>query len=82
MKVCSDLSEATRTGALLSLLRAHGICTLMVEGGARVIASFLAAPCVVNTLLITTEPLLVGSAGVSYVVPPSPVRLRELYFIG
>ncbi|KAJ7751216.1 dihydrofolate reductase-like domain-containing protein [Mycena maculata] len=52
--------EATRTPALLALLRAQGVRTLMVEGGARVIRSFLSAPCNVDTILITTAPVLVG----------------------
>ncbi|KAJ7657973.1 dihydrofolate reductase-like domain-containing protein [Mycena rosella] len=52
--------------ALLALLRAEGIRSLMVEGGARIIASFLAAAGCVDTLLVTTAPVFVGAAGVGY----------------
>ncbi|KAJ7446382.1 dihydrofolate reductase-like domain-containing protein [Mycena galericulata] len=58
--------DASRTPALLALLHEQGIRTLMVEGGARVIASFLAAPRAVDTLLITTAPVLVGATGVGW----------------
>jgi 2,5-diamino-6-(ribosylamino)-4(3H)-pyrimidinone 5'-phosphate reductase len=46
----------------------------MVEGGARVIASFFAEPRCIDTLIITTAPLLVGGDGVGY-----DVRLSEVY---
>ena len=39
----------------------------MVEGGARIVGSFLAAPKkIVDTLIITVSPILVGSDGVGY----------------
>jgi 2,5-diamino-6-(ribosylamino)-4(3H)-pyrimidinone 5'-phosphate reductase len=38
----------------------------MVEGGARVIQLFLTAGHLVDTLIITTAPVLVGSDGVGY----------------
>ncbi|KAJ7492361.1 dihydrofolate reductase-like domain-containing protein [Mycena latifolia] len=63
--------------ALLALLRAEGIQSLMVEGGARVIATFLGAAECIDTLLITTAPLLVGGAGVGYAVPEGTVRRPE-----
>ncbi|KAJ7786582.1 dihydrofolate reductase-like domain-containing protein [Mycena metata] len=63
-------SSAARIPALLTLLRAEGIRTLMVEGGAAVISAFGAcATTCVNTILITTAPRLVGAAGVGYEMP-------------
>lgn len=41
------------------------IRTLMVEGGARVIASFLESD-LVDRLIITTSPQIIGASGVSY----------------
>jgi 2,5-diamino-6-(ribosylamino)-4(3H)-pyrimidinone 5'-phosphate reductase len=38
----------------------------MVEGGARVIQSFLTSGLLVDTLIVTTAPVLVGSDGVGY----------------
>jgi 2,5-diamino-6-(ribosylamino)-4(3H)-pyrimidinone 5'-phosphate reductase len=37
----------------------------MVEGGARVIQSFL-SECLVDALIVTTAPILVGGDGVGY----------------
>ncbi|KDR85759.1 hypothetical protein GALMADRAFT_234825 [Galerina marginata CBS 339.88] len=52
----------------LQTLRDLGIRSLMVEGGARIIASFLAEDAV-DTLIITTAPVFVGNAGVGYSYP-------------
>jgi 2,5-diamino-6-(ribosylamino)-4(3H)-pyrimidinone 5'-phosphate reductase len=38
----------------------------MVEGGARVIQSFLSSGHLVDALIVTTAPVLVGSDGVGY----------------
>jgi 2,5-diamino-6-(ribosylamino)-4(3H)-pyrimidinone 5'-phosphate reductase len=39
----------------------------MVEGGARIIGSFFASPeKIVDTLIITVAPVLVGSDGIGY----------------
>ncbi|KAI0828962.1 bacterial bifunctional deaminase-reductase [Trametes gibbosa] len=62
---------------LLATLRALGVRSLMVEGGARVIRSFLSAARVpaaqeqdgkkaIDALVVTVSPTLVGSAGVGY----------------
>ncbi|KAJ7631254.1 dihydrofolate reductase-like domain-containing protein [Roridomyces roridus] len=51
---------------MLGVLRKAGIERLMVEGGARVIKSFLDASDVADTLLITTAPVLVGEDGVGW----------------
>ena len=45
--------------ALLAQLDAEGIRTLMVEGGARVITSFLKAQ-LVDRLIVTITPTLIG----------------------
>ena len=52
---------------ILKSLKSLGIRSLMVEGGARIIGSFFAAPeKIVDTLIITVAPILVGSDGVGY----------------
>ncbi|KAJ7070772.1 dihydrofolate reductase-like domain-containing protein [Mycena amicta] len=64
-----------RTAAALALLHEQGIQSLMVEGGARIIESFLASGSV-DILLITTAPVLVGDQGVGYSVPFQGNRYR------
>ncbi|KAH9486265.1 2,5-diamino-6-ribosylamino-4(3H)-pyrimidinone 5'-phosphate reductase [Psilocybe cubensis] len=66
-------SEDRKTGIVsianaLKTLKDHGVQTLMVEGGAQIIASFL-SEAVVDSLIITTAPVLVGDAGVGYTYP-------------
>lgn len=70
-----DTNERDRTGRisipdLLSTLRGLDIYSLMVEGGARVIQSFLAteASChgCIDMVIITVAPTLVGDDGVGY----------------
>ncbi len=51
--------------SILHALRERGINSLMVEGGAHIIASFLAAS-VADALIVTIAPVLVGDAGVGY----------------
>jgi len=51
--------------ALLQVLHKEGITSLMVEGGQRVISSFLSAkPSLVDVLIVTVAPMLVGHAGI------------------
>ncbi|KIY69713.1 bacterial bifunctional deaminase-reductase [Cylindrobasidium torrendii FP15055 ss-10] len=64
-KVIAIASQLT-VPAVLAKLHNLGIKSLMVEGGARVIGSFLAHPDVVDTLIITVAPTLVGPLGVGY----------------
>lgn len=53
--------------AILKSLNDLGIRSLMVEGGARIIGSFFAAPeKIVDALIITVAPIFVGSDGVGY----------------
>ncbi|KAF8167335.1 dihydrofolate reductase-like domain-containing protein [Crassisporium funariophilum] len=64
--------------AVLQSLRDLGICTLMVEGGARIITSFLAGPeDVVDAVVITVAPITVGDAGVGYEYQPPHQELGE-----
>ncbi|CAG0936163.1 2,5-diamino-6-(ribosylamino)-4(3H)-pyrimidinone 5'-phosphate reductase [Thermoflexales bacterium] len=58
---CSDNESYLDLSALLNVLAAQGIRSLMVEGGARVITSFLRAR-LVDRLIITIAPVLVGGA--------------------
>ena len=52
---------------ILKSLNDLGIRSLMVEGGARIIGSFFASPeKIVDSLIITVAPILVGSDGVGY----------------
>jgi len=48
------------------MLHELGMRSLMVEGGAQVIASFFAATSVVDTVIITVAPTFVGADGVGY----------------
>lgn len=54
--------------AVLYALRQHGILTLMVEGGARIIGSFFAEAgrSAIDSLIVTVAPTLVGTEGVGY----------------
>ncbi|KAI0308343.1 dihydrofolate reductase-like domain-containing protein [Multifurca ochricompacta] len=54
--------------AVLRTLREKGIRSIMVEGGARVIQSFLstASGRLVDALIVTTAPVLVGRDGIGY----------------
>ncbi|KAJ6621133.1 dihydrofolate reductase-like domain-containing protein [Mycena sp. CBHHK59/15] len=61
-----DDTGILRLPAVLGLLHAQGVRSLMVEGGARVIGSFFATPNCVDTVIITTAPTLVGENGVGY----------------
>ena len=55
---------------MLSTLQAQGIRSLMVEGGATVIKSFLSAAGessgLVDAVVVTVAPIFVGSDGVGY----------------
>lgn len=51
---------------MLRTLREKGIRSVMVEGGARVIQSFLASRHLVDSMIVTTAPVLVGRDGVGY----------------
>lgn len=62
-----DDSQQLSLPVILKSLNDLGIRSLMVEGGARIIASFFAAPeKIVDALIITIAPILVGSDGVGY----------------
>jgi 2,5-diamino-6-(ribosylamino)-4(3H)-pyrimidinone 5'-phosphate reductase len=57
--------------AVLTTLRQEGIRSLMVEGGAQIIASFLAAKSsigeyIVDSIIVTVAPTIVGDSGVGY----------------
>ncbi|KAF8204042.1 dihydrofolate reductase-like domain-containing protein [Pholiota molesta] len=65
----SDTDTSLSLPSVLQTLRTLGVTSLMVEGGARIIASFLAEPGAVDVLLITVAPVLVGSTGVGYDYP-------------
>lgn len=54
-----DSNERIHLGSLLDFLGAEGIRSVMVEGGAEVITSFLAAR-LVDVLILTIAPILVG----------------------
>lgn len=56
---------------VLQTLKEHGICSVMVEGGAQVISSFMEEN-VVDTLIMTIAPVFVGDAGIGYRYPVSP----------
>ena len=55
--------------AVLPALHELGIHSLMVEGGAQVIASFFATSSVVDSVIVTVAPTFVGADGVGYGLP-------------
>jgi 3,4-dihydroxy 2-butanone 4-phosphate synthase/GTP cyclohydrolase II len=60
---CSPYGDRSRVhlpSALRALRHTHGCQSVMVEGGARVIASFLAEPQLVDSLVVTVAPVFVG----------------------
>ncbi|KIJ54316.1 hypothetical protein M422DRAFT_64394 [Sphaerobolus stellatus SS14] len=70
---------------LLTALRQEGITSLMVEGGQRVIGSFLchqdsASKPVVDVVIVTVAPTLVGEAGVG-VLPKGLTKIPMLEHI-
>ncbi len=67
--------------SLLIRLNELGIKSLMVEGGARVIASFFAHPEVINTIIVTVAPKFVGTEGIGYGVASSQVNLLCSVFL-
>jgi len=63
---------------VLRTLHDQGITSLMVEGGQRVISSFLSTgPTLVDILIITVAPILVGQAGTEALNPDSTIPLLE-----
>ncbi|KAJ2721118.1 hypothetical protein GGI07_004183 [Coemansia sp. Benny D115] len=62
-----DADGRPRLDAVVEDLRARGIDSLMVEGGARVIQAFLRHGELVDALVITIAPVLVGPEGVAAV---------------
>jgi 2,5-diamino-6-(ribosylamino)-4(3H)-pyrimidinone 5'-phosphate reductase len=55
--------------SILTTLHNQGIKSLMVEGGAQIISSFLAEHDAVDKLIVTVAPLWVGEAGVGLSIP-------------
>ena len=58
---CSDDDAYLDLSALLGVLAAHDVQSIMVEGGAQVITSFLRAR-LVDRLILTIAPVLIGGA--------------------
>lgn len=72
---------------LLKVLYNLGIKTLMVEGGATIIGSFLAEPArtqpnaIIDTLIVTIAPTLVGNDGIGYGEKLSATQISSLKHI-
>ncbi|KAJ1730171.1 2,5-diamino-6-(ribosylamino)-4(3H)-pyrimidinone 5'-phosphate reductase [Coemansia biformis] len=76
-----DAAGRPRLDAVAAELHRRGIARLMVEGGARIIQAFLDSR-LVDLLLVTVAPVLVGSAGVpaaTDVDASSPTIVPVLY---
>ena len=58
-------SDLVSIPALLAELYRRGILSLMVEGGGRVISSFLKSG-LVDSLVVTLAPSFIGQGGLSY----------------
>ncbi|KAI9227061.1 MAG: dihydrofolate reductase-like domain-containing protein [Piptocephalis tieghemiana] len=63
--------------AILTCLMDQGLKSIMVEGGAKVIRSFLQASDQVDALIVTIAPTLVGDQGVSAVASRSGQEKRN-----
>ncbi|KAJ1830214.1 2,5-diamino-6-(ribosylamino)-4(3H)-pyrimidinone 5'-phosphate reductase [Coemansia sp. RSA 2706] len=75
----ADGSGRLCVDAVARALRQLGILRLMVEGGARVIQAFLASP-IVDLLIVTIAPTLVGERGVAAVLAPAQASIvPQLY---
>jgi diaminohydroxyphosphoribosylaminopyrimidine deaminase/5-amino-6-(5-phosphoribosylamino)uracil reductase len=61
---------------LLERLAARGVTHLLVEGGARVSAAFLAAG-LVDRLAVFVAPKLVGADGIPLLAAPGPARMAD-----
>ncbi|GLB35808.1 putative ribD C-terminal domain [Lyophyllum shimeji] len=70
IEVAAEEGGRLSIDTILHALRHRGIRTLMVEGGARIISSFMAESpsnrSVVDSLIITVAPTFVGTEGVGY----------------
>jgi riboflavin-specific deaminase-like protein len=67
---------------LMGILHARGICSLMVEGGAKVITSFIRAQ-LVDLFIITVSPTLIGGLQVVQTRNDSPLfrlNLTDIYY--
>ncbi|KZS92883.1 bacterial bifunctional deaminase-reductase [Sistotremastrum niveocremeum HHB9708] len=65
VSIPEDSAKRLSITHLLEELRSSGISSLMVEGGRQIISSFLChKPLVVDILIVTVAPTLVGSSGV------------------
>lgn len=73
-----DSSGRLSLAALLTTLGQAGISSLMVEGGARVITSFLQAH-LVDQVILTVAPLFIGGLNaVEETLLPTPLRLEDV----
>ena len=70
-----DTPDGLQLGAVLRLLRSLGVASLLVEGGARVITSMLAAG-VADRLVVSVSPTIIG-AGVDAVGPLGIDRVAD-----
>jgi GTP cyclohydrolase II len=64
--------------ALLEKLASIGVSSLMVEGGAQVITSFLAAG-LADWISVTIAPVLLGGLPVLEYALPVPIKLKDAY---
>jgi len=60
---------------ILRHLKAHGIKSIMIEGGATVISSLMSTPDLVDSVIVTIAPTWLGEGGVA--VTPSPVTVQR-----
>jgi riboflavin biosynthesis pyrimidine reductase len=58
-----DGSQRISFDAILSSLAAHGIGSLLIEPGLRLIPSLLQRPDLLDALVVTVAPIIVGSSG-------------------
>ncbi len=78
IRVPADADGRVELGALLALLHERGLESIMVEGGAEVITSFLRAG-VVDRVVVTVAPILVGGLSAVAALSSFPVLSRPRY---
>lgn len=74
-----DLPSTRDIPAVVDHLRHMGIRSLMVEGGAQIIRSFLRTP-IVDNLIITVAPTFIGEHGVGYALDPETNLVHQRSF--
>jgi len=84
IRIPNQQGQQLSVRTILLTLRNHGVSTLMVEGGASIIESFIAeskfSEAVIDSLVVTVAPILVGAQGIGYSVPLTNHNLKSMKY--